>query len=259
MEDPAESDKGCHAKMAIVEALTEFGYREHELFLRGIRHAQLEPAWGKPVDTAERLRGRCAEALTRAGYPDIMFELVTLLCDGEPRPRSDAVRILASFGNEPAELLLRLKAMNGDAEPEILGDTLGALMEMAPERSLDFVAAFVQSRDERVAQEAALALGGSRDAGALDRLVALWDKAIGSSVKKMLLLPMALIRSDAARDSLLRIVREEPAVYAAEALDALRIYGERPEGRGIIGAAVDERGEPAVHKVFSEQYPETDE
>jgi HEAT repeat protein len=255
MEDPVDSDKGCLAKIAIAEALIELGFREHDLFLRGIRHIQMEPAWGEPVDTADELRGRCAEGLVRAGYPDIMFELVRLLSDPQPRTRNDAAHIIASFENETAELLLRMKAFHGDPEPEIQGDVLSSLMGMAPERSLDFVMDFARRPDERVAQEAVLALGSSRFPGALDCLLQLWDEAIRGEVKKMLLLPIALHRSDAAHDALLRIVREEPTAYAISALDALKIYGEQSEGRERIEAAVEARGEGEVRESFADLYP----
>jgi len=254
MEDPVETDKGCLAKIAIVEALIELGYREHELFLAGVRHVQMEPAWGDPVDTADPLRGRCAEGLVRAGYPEIMFELVRLLSDPQPRTRSDAVRIVASFGNETGQLLLRMKAFHGDPEPEILGDVLSSLMGMAPEGSLDFVLDFARRPDERIAQEAALALGTSRFPRALDCLLQLWDEAIRGDSKKMLLLPIALHRSDSAHDALLRIVREEPAAYAIAALDALKIYGEQSEGRERIEAAVEARGEDEVRESFADLY-----
>src|SRR5262249_43230540 len=80
IENPV-SDKGCAAMSAIVEALKIFGADEPEVYLRGIRHVQLEAGWGESVDVAARLRNESAFALVRIGYRDVLWHLVTLLAD----------------------------------------------------------------------------------------------------------------------------------------------------------------------------------
>ena len=63
IENGAETDKSCQAKMAIVNALLTAEFEDAELFLRGMHCVQLEAAWGPPVDTAAQLRGMCATTL----------------------------------------------------------------------------------------------------------------------------------------------------------------------------------------------------
>ena len=93
---PAEADKGCLAKIAIIEALNNLGYDEEEVFLQGIHHIQKEYSYGGPVDTAAELRGKCAFALVRIGYAEVLFELIALLVDPEPHARKAAAKALAS-------------------------------------------------------------------------------------------------------------------------------------------------------------------
>lgn len=45
-EKPTKTDKNCKAKESIAEALYNLGADDEHLFLRGIRHVQLEPVWG---------------------------------------------------------------------------------------------------------------------------------------------------------------------------------------------------------------------
>lgn len=44
MINPAQTDKGCIAKTEIVKALCALECEPEELFLKGVRHVQLEPA-----------------------------------------------------------------------------------------------------------------------------------------------------------------------------------------------------------------------
>src|SRR5262249_10204252 len=63
MIEPEESDKRCRAKIAIVETLNKIEYDRDDVFLRGIRHVQMEPVWGKSEDSAGHLRGAAAFGL----------------------------------------------------------------------------------------------------------------------------------------------------------------------------------------------------
>src|ERR1017187_2483936 len=62
-EKPAARDPQCWGKNAISQALVAMEHREAALSLRGLRHVQLEPAWGGEEDAASTLRGTCALAL----------------------------------------------------------------------------------------------------------------------------------------------------------------------------------------------------
>src|SRR5438270_3794176 len=56
-EKKRDADPQCWGKNAIAQALKDLGHAESDLFLRGIRHVQMEPVWGGQVDTAITLRG----------------------------------------------------------------------------------------------------------------------------------------------------------------------------------------------------------
>ena len=52
LEDGAECDKGCRAKLAIVEALLPLDFEEPDFWLAGMRYRQQEPVWNGSIDTA---------------------------------------------------------------------------------------------------------------------------------------------------------------------------------------------------------------
>ena len=134
IEKPAKADKGCFAKIALIEALDTLEYRDSELFLRSIHHVQMEPVFGGQEDTAAELRGKCAFALARIEYVDVFFELTSLLTDPESQARIAAVKALTYLGCERSELLLRLKILTGDEEAQILHECFSGLMDMNPQR-----------------------------------------------------------------------------------------------------------------------------
>ena len=116
----------------------------------GIRHVQMEPVWGGKADTATALRGTCALALVRVHDPDYLIEIADLLADREAPARKMAAQALAYSENPAAVPLLRLKALLGDEDPQVLGECLLALLAIAPRPSLDFVAALPRPRRARV-------------------------------------------------------------------------------------------------------------
>ncbi len=99
MIDPVKSDPGCRAKTATADALYRLGQADAGVFLRGIRHVQMEPVYGGRVDTALDLRGTCALGLVRMGYADVRCELADLLADPEAPVRAAAARALAYHGS----------------------------------------------------------------------------------------------------------------------------------------------------------------
>src|SRR6516164_8061820 len=50
--DPVKTDPQCWAKNALSRALAALGCQDIDVFLRGMRHAQLEPVWGGSEDAA---------------------------------------------------------------------------------------------------------------------------------------------------------------------------------------------------------------
>ena len=124
LDSPAKADPQCWAKNALAKALAEFEYQDPELFLRGMRHVQLEPTWGGPSDSAGPLRGTCALALVQCrelSSHRVLMHLTPLLADKEIPVQVNAARAIEQVGTEAAALLLRLRAELGSYAPEILG------------------------------------------------------------------------------------------------------------------------------------------
>src|SRR5882724_8609103 len=166
MADPQRLDKRCAAITEIVVALYEMDYVEADVYRRGITHIQMEPSWGGPIDVAAQLRGLCAQGIVRTSQPDALAAAVSLLVDPEPPSRIGAARALASNGGDAGALLLRLKVLTGDPEPEVLAESFAGLLAAPSGRVgddlLDFVARYADSEDDAVAEAAILALGAAR-------------------------------------------------------------------------------------------------
>ena len=258
MKNPLKTDKGCLAKTAIVEALDKLESQESDVFLRGIRHAQMEPAYGGRRDTAANLRARCALAFARIEYEEVFFELTRLLADPEIQPRIAAVRSLTCLVCETSELLLRLKVLMGDEEPQVLSECFAGLMSIVPKRSLDFVAGFLTASDLLVAEGAALALGESREIQAFEILRNYWEDSLNHEFKEMLLLPIALTRCDAAFDFLIDVVRCEYRDYASAALRALKAYADDNKQCKKIHQAVVSRNDAKVSEVYAYEFDTED-
>ncbi len=94
--DAVKSDPQCWAKNAIVKSLKNLGHDEPQVYLRGLKHFQLEPVWGGRADTAAALRGACALALAGCALDRItlLTHLVDLLADPEKPVRVDAARAI---------------------------------------------------------------------------------------------------------------------------------------------------------------------
>jgi HEAT repeat protein len=90
--EQAASDKLCRAKCAIVEALNQVEYDGADVFLRAIRHVQMEPRWGGEDDAAAPLRGSAAFGLVRLKHPGVLILLADLLTDEEKVARLAAVQ-----------------------------------------------------------------------------------------------------------------------------------------------------------------------
>ena len=142
MVNPVKTDPGCSAKTAIAETLYRIEAYQADLYLRGISHQQMEPVWGGQEDTAAKLRGTCALGLVRMNYSNVMIPLAHLLADPESDARISAARAIGYAGLDEGISLLRFKALTGDTHPQVLCDCFGALIKLAPDTSLSFVAGF---------------------------------------------------------------------------------------------------------------------
>jgi len=251
---PAKADQRCFAKVALVEALDALDYHDYEVFLKGIHHVQMEPVYGGQEDTAADLRAKSAIALAKQEYPGVFFELVPLLADPEPQPRIAAIKALTYLNEDKSELLLRLKVLTGDDEPQISSECFAGLMSIAPQRSMPFVANYLTASDVLITEGAALALGESRDPQAFGLLRDVWEDTLDQELKKLLLLPMALSRCDDAFQFLLDVVACEYKDYAAAAVKALRVYADSEEQREKIQHTVTTRHDLLVTEAYNNEF-----
>ncbi len=228
-EDPVKRDPQCWGKNAIARALKDLGHRESGAFLRGAAHVQMEPVWGGQEDTAGPLRGICLLALPAC--PDMAREqvlrhMIDALTEPSPTVRADAARALAEMQGDDCALLLRLKARAGDVEAAVTGQVLEALLGLERRAALPFVRQFLAAGDQ-VAEEAALALGGSRQSDAVDVLLESWPDARGAEYRQALLRALSISRHDRAIEFLKGLVADGRPQDAADARAALELFPEK--------------------------------
>ena len=247
LDKPVKSDPSCFAKKALARALVGLDCNDTGFYRHGLRYAQHEPVWGGTADTAVDVRASCAMGLVASGYPRALVELTPLLHDAEAVARIGAVRAIACGNPREAELLLRAKALSGDAEPQVVGECFTGLLAVEPEESLEFVAGYLEHADDAVRELAALALGESRLDAALAPLKQAWSGVLLSEeFRRALLRGVAAHRSEAAADWLLELVAEARVAVALEIVDALALYKSNAKLMQRLTAAVTERGDAAL-------------
>jgi HEAT repeat protein len=267
MADPVETDKGCHGKTEIAKALVAMEQAADGLFLSGLRHVQMEGAFGGPIDVAIELRANCAIGLANSGHPNTVLELVPLLLDPGLPARLAAAQGIAASGQVAAEAVLRFKVLAGDEEPEVLTECLAGLLRIAPERSLAFVKPLLgparprrrapggEADGNAVREAAILALGESRLEEAVPLLIAQWERSFDRESRRLVLLALVASRREPAVDFLVSLVAEADPTAARQAISALAVHRGDPKVRERVAAAVERsesRGELRRH--FAEEF-----
>lgn len=221
--NPGQTDPNCLAKDSLAEALYRMGRCEEIVFLKGIRHVQMEPVFGGRVDTAPKLRGTCALGLVRMSYPEIFLELADLLADPEPQARIGAARGLAYTSNPNQAIpLLRLRARLED-RADVLAEYCVALLNLSSS-TIDFVTQFLYVPQAEMQEMTALVLGESRLPEAFDVLRIWWKKTVQRDLRRTALLSIAMLRSDEAIDFLLSLLAEAAQADVKDTLAALAPY-----------------------------------
>lgn len=229
-EDPFEMDKGCLGMKAILGALFELEAAAPDVYKHAIRHVQFDSGTFSedPVDSAAELRGVAAHAMVRTEYPEALEEISQLLLD-EPAVRMAAVRALRAAGSHGATLLLRMALLMGERDPETCYECFAGLLEYSG-RFIDFVGGFLAHEDPNVASIAALAVGEHGGNDSLERLIDAWRKQTNPDLREAILNAIASIRSDAALDFLIDLVRGE----AVTAIGALQVLNRFQTDRGVV-------------------------
>jgi HEAT repeat protein len=252
--NPVKDDKLCRAKIAIVQALDRMEHPNLDIFLKAARHVQLEPVWGGTEDSAPPLRAAALVALVRAEGTGSLPILVDAMADPAKDVRSAAAVALGAIGTESAGLVLRLKVRLGDKDPDVLSECLGGLLAVAPKENLPLVAEFLDPGNAVACEAAAMALGRSRLAEALDPLKDCLQRSHSAELRQHILLAIAILRRPAATDYLMELVASEPEPTAIDALSALRIYKEDPRLRERIAGLVQERKSPTLQAGFDRDF-----
>jgi hypothetical protein len=254
MQNPSKLDKGCAATTEIVGALYELDYVEPEIYLLGIHHVQMEGSFGPPVDAAAKLRAVSALGLARTRYPTALDEVVSLLVDDWAEARIGAVRALATNGGPAGALLLKLKLLTGDSEPEVLAECFSGLLTAAPEKALPLISKFIDSEETAIAEAALLALGSSRHPEAFDVLRAKSERTAGGPLRRIVLLAIAMIRSDAAIEFLLDLLAECSPAAAKDVLAGLALFRNNEKIKSRTEALVRHRNEESLRDLFARQF-----
>ena len=257
-----KTDPQCWAKNALSRALAKLECRDKDVFLRGLRHHQLEPTWGGRSDSAGTLRANCAHALVACEGLDnqqVLIMLLDTLIDEDKSVRIETVRAIAQLG-EVAVPVLRLRAMiksRPPEEPEVLGQCFSALLAIERDSAIPFVAGFLEAGDDP-AGEAAFALAETRSPGVLAALLGRQKSFADEWFSGVLLSAIALTRLPEATDFLLGMIEREEreAPLALEALSRVAI-GE--ESRARLVQAVEAIGSPRLLKTIRENLPASGE
>lgn len=210
-EHPEKTDPQCWAKNAISRALASFELQDEAVFLRGMRHIQMEPVWGGRSDTAGTLRSTCALALVQCRSltePELLAHLVDLLADKDKAVRAEVARAIDQVGSPAASLLLRLRAVLGNDEPEVLGACYSGVLHIDGVSAIHWIAGFLAKADD-AASEAALAIASTRSPEGFEALRAALDAASDPWFRSVLLSAIALTRQDVAIEFLLELVKTE--------------------------------------------------
>ena len=247
-----KSDPQCWAKNAISRALAALEFQEPDVFLRGMRHIQMEPVWGGRSDTAGTLRATCALALVQClslTETDLLVHLIDLVPDKDKAVRAEIMRAIEQVGSSSAALLLRQRSMLGNDEPEVLGACYGGILRIEGTRAIPWVARFLATADDS-AGEAALAIAGTHSTEAFEALCNAFADAPDPWFRSVLLSAIALTRQEAAINFLLDLVKNESR-DAESAITAL--FGSAPSEDLIEGLKKLTAGNPRLARLIAAQ------
>jgi hypothetical protein len=252
--DPVKADPGCHAKLAILEALDFLEHHEEETFLLGARHIQLEPSWGPPVDTAVGVRSRGIVALARLHYADLGLLAAELMNDRESPVRQAAADALAHRGARESAGILLFKLRLGDDDPMVMLSVMNALLALAPDWALPILKAKLSGSQAEERELAALALGQSRRPEALAALVGELEGCVRAQDREPLFRALGLHRSEQALERLLQAVATGAASDARAALAAVAVRRFDPGVAERARAAVAENARVDLREEFAETF-----
>ena len=229
--DGAVVDRGCGAKLAIVEALDALEHAGPEPFLRGARYEQLEGPTRE--DTAIGVRGRCYFALVRVRHPQVFGVMVDRVATSRHTAEWVNVARAVAYSGDPAGAPL-LRLMWGQVHAGLVRDgfevavsALVGYLALDPGEGTALCRSVLLEREverddevDRV-EVVVLALAESRTAEAYG-LVREWlDAHPDSRVRRYGFQALGLMRREEATAYLLAAIASGSAVDAEHAIAAL--------------------------------------
>ncbi len=242
-DEATKRDPSCRGKIAIARALVELEQWEPDVFVRGLGITQIEGF--DPDDTAAAVRGLCGIAHARLLRPDAADILAELLADKWRTARLAAAQGIGDLGRADLTALLRFKLLQKPDDPDVESACLDSLLSIARDSSIEFIVRLLDGHDDR-AELAALALGGTRDARALEPLLLYAQTVRGSRATAYL--AIALLRLDAATATLLGRVRTSGRADALDAARALATFRDDPIALRDLKAAIASRAEAPLRR-----------
>jgi hypothetical protein len=249
-QNPEKTDPQCWAKNAISRALAAFEHQQADVFLRGMRHIQMEPVWGGRSDTAGTLRATCALALVQCrdvAECDLLAHLIERMADKDKAVRIEVVRAIEQVGSPASSLLLRQRAVLGADEAEVLGACYSGILRIEGVKTIPWIGCFLALGDDAGA-EAALAIAGTHSPEGFETLRECFDRAGDPWWRSVLLSAMALTRQDAATEFLLGLVQTE-SLNAEASIEALLRSGASEETVNALEKTVE--GNPRLARVVA--------
>jgi hypothetical protein len=254
--DAAKTDPQCWAKNALVKTLVKLEHRQKDAYLRGLRHHQMEGAYGGLSDTAGALRAACTHALVNCpglSDADLLALLLEPLTDTDKTVRIEAARAIGQVGGVSAALILRLCALLAKDEPEVLGAVYCSLLALEGVSAVALVAAALKDGDD-LAAEAAFALADLRSPEALAALIARLRAGADAWFSGVLLSAIALTRLPEAMDFLVALIAREE-LEAPAAIEAIGRTAPNAALRARVAEAVAQAGSPRLQLAFNQHLP----
>jgi hypothetical protein len=254
--DAAKTDPKCWAKNALAKTLVKLEHRQKDAYLRGLRHHQMEASWGPPVDSAAALRCTCAHALVDCpgiSDADLLTILLEPLTDADKTVRMEAARAIGQVGGVSAALILRLRALLGNDEPEVLGAVYSALLSLEGAQAIPLVGGYLKEGGD-LAAEAAFALADLRTPEALAALIERLRAGADAWFGSVLLSAIALTRLPEAIDFLLALIVRD-AREAPQAIEAIGRTAPNAELRARVQRAVEQTGSQRLEQALRQHLP----
>ena len=148
----------------------------------------------------------------------------------------------------------------GDKEAAITGQVLQSLLCAEGAEAIPFVSEFLFQRgsplrNDELTEHAALALGTSRLASALDVLIGCWNgRGNGHLSHEAILRALSASRQEQALEFLLQLIRNGRQHDAVASLEALGLHGESENIRARVRSAVAKRDSPELHLAFERAF-----